>query len=160
MAAGLCHNGRDHSSEAMFFKREKTKVLSFVEQMDQLRSAGYTAESTAAGTFVRKGGFAATVKEGADGRPAIVDSGLAIGNEVALLTDLGYQKIFMTASGKQTAAVADHLRGLHNFVEDLREALGLTSLYNESLGTTNEQHLYDRVTLRDEGATPKPWLRR
>lgn len=141
----------------MFFKREKIKVLSFAEQLDQLRSSGYTLDSAPAGAMVRKGGFAAIVHQNSDGRPAIVDSGLALNNEIALLTDLGYQKIFRTPAGRMTPALADHLRGLHAFVEDLREALGLTSLYNQSLGTTNEQHLYDRVAARDNGPAPKPW---
>jgi len=35
----------------------------------------------------------------------------------------------------------------------------LTSLYNEGLGTTNEKHLYDRITARDSGRQPKPWQR-
>lgn len=144
----------------MFFKREKTKVLSFVEQMDQLRGGGYTVEANSGGTLVQKRGFAALLSENADGQPRIVDSGLAIGKEVALLTDLGFQKIFLTASGRKTPALADHLRGLHHFVEDLRESLGLTSLYNQSLGTTNEQHLYDRVADRDEGVPARPWERR
>ena len=33
---------------------------------------------------------------------------------------------------------------------DLREALG-ASLYNQSLGTTSEAHMYDRVADRDRG---------
>jgi hypothetical protein len=41
--------------------------------------------------------------------------------------------------------------------EDLREGLGLTSLYNLSLGTTSEEHLYDRVVDRDKGAAARPW---
>jgi hypothetical protein len=31
----------------------------------------------------------------------------------------------------------------------LKEALGLVSLYNEGLGTTFDQHMYDRVKGRD-----------
>lgn len=144
----------------MFFKREKTRVLSFSEQMDQLRSKGYQVDSKAAGALIRKGGFAALAREGADGKPEFIDTGLAIGEEVAVLTNLGYQMIFMTEGGRKTPALAEHLKGLHNFVEDLREELGLTSLYNQSLGTTNEKHLYDRVQFRDTGAAPKPWEKR
>ena len=80
-------------------------------------------------------------------------------NEVAELTDLGFQKIFLAPSGKKMPAVAEHLHGLHGFSEDLGEALGLTSLYNTGLGSTNERHLYDRITKRDAGAQPKPWQR-
>lgn len=144
----------------MFFKREKPRILSFSEQMSELRGKGYTVDAKPQGTLIRRGGFAALAREGADGKPEFIDTGLALGEEVAVLTNLGYQMIFMTESGRKAPALAEHLKGLHNFVEDLREELGLTSLYNQSLGTTNEKHLYDRVHLRDRGATPKPWEKR
>jgi hypothetical protein len=141
----------------MFFKREKPQVLTFSEQLEKLRSLGYQTESTPQGSRVVKGNLAAVLREGPDGQPVIADTGLAIGDEVAVLTDLGYQKIFLSPSGRKLAAVADHLRALHAFVEDLREALGLTSLYNQGLGTTNEKHLYDRVENRDTGKARFPW---
>ena len=141
----------------MFFKREKPTVITLSEQMAGLDSAGYAVDSVPGGYLVRKGGFASLVSADATGRPRIADSGLALNGELALLTDLGYQKIFLTKSGRKTAALAEHLHGLHAFVEDLREALGITSLYNESLGTTNEQHLYDRVSARDKGVAKRPW---
>ena len=40
---------------------------------------------------------------------------------------------------------------LHEFDDDLREGLGLTTLYNQALGTTCDDHLYDRVEDRDAG---------
>ena len=49
-------------------------------------------------------------------------------------------------------AEAEELRELHTFLEDLREGLGQDSLYNTSLGTTNQKHLYDRVRGRDPQA--------
>jgi hypothetical protein len=103
--------------------------------------------------------YAALLKHDSTRVVAVQAVGLSLQGEVAELTDLGFQKIFLTASGKQVPAVAEHLHGLHDFTEDLREALGLTSLYNEGLGTTNEKHLYDRITARDSGHQPKPWQR-
>jgi leucyl-tRNA synthetase len=41
------------------------------------------------------------------------------------------------------------LKALHAFEEDLTEALGLESLYNTSLGTTNDFHVYDRLAGRE-----------
>ena len=35
--------------------------------------------------------------------------------------------------------------------------LGLPSLYNLSLGTTSDEHLYDRVEDRDEGPREHTW---
>ncbi|MBI4892334.1 MAG: hypothetical protein HY821_17050 [Acidobacteria bacterium] len=144
----------------MFFKREKEQAVSFSQRMDQLRSAGYTVDSTGSGlTRAAKGNLAALLKETASGQTAIAEVGLVIQNEVAVLTDIGFQKIFLTPSGKRTAAVADHLKALHAFKEDLAETLGLTSLYNEGLGTTNEKHLYDRVKDRDSGVGRRAWER-
>ena len=56
-------------------------------------------------------------------------------------------------------ALASQLQALHAFDEDLREALGLTSLYNVSLGTTADEHLYDRLEDRDEPCTLVPGRR-
>ena len=109
--------------------------------------------------YKRQGKFGAVLVEGAGGQAAIHCLGLELEGEVAELTDLGFQKIFQTASGRRVPALAGHLKELHEFDENLRQALGLPSLYNEGLGTTNEKHLYDRITARDAGTQPKPWER-
>jgi len=109
--------------------------------------------------MVTKNLLGALLREGADGKPQIVDTGIVLGGELAVLTDIGFQKIFLAPSGKRTAALAEHLHALHDFKEDLTELLGLESLYNEGLGTTNEKHLYDRVAGRDTGAAHRPWER-
>lgn len=54
-------------------------------------------------------------------------------------------------------ALAEELVAIQNFQEDLREALGLTSLYNEALGTVSNKYLYDRVKGRDQAPKLKPW---
>lgn len=141
----------------MFFKREKAQVATFSTQLDALRSAGFTVEQTGGGTRVVKGLLGATVREGSAWPLEILEIGLVVGPELALLTDLGFQKIFMTAKGKKMPALAEHLVALHAFEEDLREAAGLTSLYNQGLGTTNEKHLYDRVKDRDHGVPKRAW---
>ena len=143
----------------MFFKREKTKVVNFADHLERLRSLGYQSEPVSGGFRIVKGNLAAVLRENSAGEPKIADVGLALGHEVAVLTDLGYQKIFLSPSGRKLAAVADHLKALHAFSEDLREALGLTSLFNQGLGTTNEKHLYDRVEDRDKGPAKRPWDR-
>ncbi|GIU77849.1 MAG: hypothetical protein KatS3mg005_1087 [Bryobacteraceae bacterium] len=144
----------------MFFKRPKPRELSFSEHLDNLKSAGYQVQSGPQGTtLVTKNRLGALLKEGPGGRPQIVDTGLVLGNELAVLTDIGFQKIFLAPSGRRTAALAEHLHALHDFREDLVELLGLESLYNEGLGTVNEKHLYDRVAGRDTGAVRQPWQR-
>jgi len=143
----------------MFFRRKKPVVVTYAQQLDQLRAAGYSVAPGQGGDFVVKGNFGALLAD-EGGKPAIRATGLALQGELAELTDLGYQKIFRTASGRRMPAVAEHLQGLHDFDEALRQELGLTSLYNEGLGTVNEQHLYDRITARDSGHQPKPWEQR
>jgi hypothetical protein len=80
-----------------------------------------------------------------------------MGSEIGTLTDGGFQKFFMTPSGKRKPALAEELTAIQNFQEDLREAFGLTSLYNESLGTVSNKYLYDRVEGRDDAPHHKPW---
>ncbi len=71
----------------------------------------------------------------------------------------GYQQ-FLKTSKNEIAATSDHLKALHQFTEEFKEALGLPSLYNESLGTVSEAYQYDRIQDRDkpEPQRPKrPW---
>jgi hypothetical protein len=76
---------------------------------------------------------------------------------IAKLVDGGFQKFFLAPDGSRKPALASELKGIHEFQEDLREALGLESLYNESLGTVSTQYLYDRVQDRDRGVPKRPW---
>ncbi len=73
--------------------------------------------------------------------------------------DRGYQK-FLKTSKSEVPATADHLKAIHEFTEELKEATGLPSLYNESIGTVSDSYQYDRVENRDapQSARPKrPW---
>ncbi|MBN9660153.1 MAG: hypothetical protein J0H49_18340 [Acidobacteria bacterium] len=141
----------------MFFKREKATESTFSTQLDRLRSAGYNVSQSGGSTLVAKGKLGAKVQEGSGAPIAIQEVGIVVGSELAVLTDLGFQKIFMSPGGKKMPALAEHLVALHAFEEDLRETVGLTSLYNQGLGTTNEKHLYDRVQDRDQGVPKRAW---
>jgi hypothetical protein len=48
------------------------------------------------------------------------------------------------------------LKALQSFAEELKVALGLPSLYNESLGTVSEAYQYDRVEDRDKAEVDRP----
>ncbi len=142
---------------AMFFKRKQREVPNYASQIDSLKAAGFETRLAAGATIVRRGGFAARLREDSGGVAEIADAGLALGEEIAVLTDLGFQKIFLTPGGKKTPALAEHLKGLHEFVEGIQKTVGLTRFYNDGLGTTNEKHIYDRVEGRDHGPSPRPW---
>ena len=138
----------------MFFRREKETKLTFSDHLSAARSAGFTVD----GSLVSRRGLACLVTEGADGVPEIGEAGLLVHNkEVARLVHGGYQMFFVTRDGNKMAALADHLKALHAFTEDLTEALGATSMYNNGLGTVCTGHLYDRVKDRDHGAEKRAW---
>jgi truncated hemoglobin YjbI len=74
--------------------------------------------------------------------------GWLLAGEIARLVDRGYQK-FLKTPKMEIPATADHLRAIHEFTEELKQAAGATSLYNESLGTTSDRYVYDRVQGRE-----------
>ena len=142
----------------MFFRRAKPSNPSPAQRLDALRQAGFTVGTAQNGiSRVSRGEFALDLKE-ADGslRPE-GRAGVLIGGDIASLVDGGYQKFFRTAAGKQRPALADDLKALHDLEEDVKEALGLESLYNESLGTVSTFYLYDRVQNRDAGVPKRAW---
>ncbi|MBY0506689.1 MAG: hypothetical protein K2X03_22410 [Bryobacteraceae bacterium] len=138
----------------MFFRREKPAVHTFDSRLGDLRGKGFSVAPKGAGTAVAlRDGCAAVLKD-AGATVEIEKTGVLIGNAIGVLTHGGYQVYFETSAGERRAGTAAQLKALHAFDEDLREALGLTSLYNEGLGTTNGRHLYDRVRDRDQGKKP------
>ncbi|MGO8787781.1 MAG: hypothetical protein ACLQVL_10425 [Terriglobia bacterium] len=67
------------------------------------------------------------------------------------LEDRGYQKFwFSKPDGKRFPIRKVDLELLHRFDEEVRYILGRKSLYNESLGTTNAQTVYDRLDGRPD----------
>ncbi len=144
----------------MFFRRRRPADPTFEERLDSLRQLGFAIERQADGAIrASRDGCAAVVKNQPGAPPAIERAGLLIGGEIGALVDGGFQKFWRAASGVRQPALARQLRALHNFEEDLREALGLVSRYNTSLGTTNTFHHYDRLCGRDMGAPQRPWDR-
>lgn len=143
----------------MFFRREHKKKLTFEDHMNDARSAGFRVENATGGrTRIERNGVACIAEPGPEGVPKIVErAGVVMGKEIGSLTDGGFQKFFTTPSGKRKPAQAHELKEIHNFQEDLREALHLTTLYNEALGTVSNLYLYDRVEGRDRGEHDKPW---
>jgi len=142
----------------MFFRREVPKVPTFQERIDAAVRAGFKAGTAGGHTRLTRGRFAALLADVPGKAPRVESIGLLLGNDIAEMVSGGYQMFFMTPAGKRVPAQADQLHELHDFTEDLREALGLESLYNESLGTTASKHLYDRVEERDDSAPKAPWM--
>lgn len=142
----------------MFFRRERPKVLTFQDRIGILKNAAFTVETMASNRIrISKHRVAAFITDEGNGHAQIEKAGVLIGGEIATLLNVGYQMLLETPGGKRFAAQAEQLRALHQFEDDVKEALGLTNLYNTSLGTTSRKHMYDRVNKRDSGQQPKPW---
>ena len=133
----------------MFFRNQKAQKASFSDLLARVREAGFTVQGDGSRAKVTKLGCAATVEDRGADAPIVGKAGVVVGEEIGLLVDGGYQKFFRTPKGRKVPALAEHLKALHDFQEDLKEALGLVSLYNQGLGTTFDQHMYDRVKGRD-----------
>jgi hypothetical protein len=144
----------------MFFRRNLPKETAFSERLDRLRSAGFTLETLPdARVKAVKHGVAAIVGDEGANQPDIERAGIVVGNEIATLLSGGYQMFLTTPSGKKLPAQAEQLRALHQFEDDAKDALGVTNLYNTSLGTVSRSHAYDRVAGYSK-PTRRPWEKR
>jgi hypothetical protein len=141
----------------MFFRRKLPKETTFADRVDRLRSAGFTLENLPDGRVkVSKHGVAAIIGDEGANQPDIERAGIVVGEEIAALLSGGYQMFLQTPSGKRMPAMAEQLKALHQFEDDLKEALGVTNLYNTSLGTVSRTHSYDRVAGYSK-PEPRPW---
>jgi len=129
------------------------------EALSWLREHGFDLlepAGTQSRVFLKKLGCSCAIeKNGSDGVKIFAYPGYLVGGEIAKLINKGYQQVLKT-SKTEIAATADHLKALHQFSEELKEALGLPSLYNESLGTTSTSYQYDRVVDRDKAQPDRP----
>jgi hypothetical protein len=135
------------------------EARSYEEALAWLRDHGFDA-TDAPGTngrvFLRKYNVSAAIQKGPDDSVKIFAyPGYLIGSEISKLVNKGYQQ-FLKTSKTEVPATADHLKALHTFSDELKEALGLPNLYNESLGTVSEAYQYDRIVDRDKPAVERP----
>ena len=118
------------------------------------------AKFAAATVQVGKYGCAAVLVAGTDTPAAIlVKPGVVINGEIGHVLDRGYQK-FIKTPNVERPATAEHLRAMHKFSEELRQAIGGISLYNESMGSVSDEYVYDRVkgrTLPEEERPVPAW---
>jgi hypothetical protein len=137
----------------MSFRRPRPHIPSFSERVERLKQAGFSAENLSDGRVrIAKHGIAAVIDD-----QAMEKAGVLLGGEIGVLLNRGYQMFLETPSGKRFPATADQLKALHEFEDDVKEALDLVNLYNTSLGTTSRKHNYDRlVKQRTTAASDSP----
>jgi hypothetical protein len=136
-----------------------TEQRSFEEAVTWFRDHGFDvleAPGTENRVFLKKYNVSAAIqKNGGDGIKIFAYPGYLVGSEISKLVNRGYQQFLKTAKN-EIPATADHLKALHQFSEELKEALGLPSLYNEALGTVSESYHYDRIEDRDKPKADRP----
>ena len=137
-----------------------TKVAqpSYEEAVSWLREHGFDlieAPGSTARVFLKKYNCSAAIQKDGDSVKIFAYPGYLIGSEISKLVNRGYQQ-FLKTTKTEVPATADHLKALHQFAEELKEALALPSLYNESLGTVSESYQYDRIKDRDEAVAARP----
>src|ERR1700689_2989829 len=137
----------------------KVEQRTYEDALNWLRDHGFDvleAPGTQARVFLKKYNVSAAIqKNGDDGVKIFAYPGYLVGSEISKLVNRGYQQ-FLKTSKNELPATADHLKALHSFAEELKMALGLPSLYNESLGTVSESYQYDRIKDRDKPTVDRP----
>jgi hypothetical protein len=141
----------------------KVEQRNYEDAVNWLRDHGFDlieAPGTQNRVFLKKFNVSAAIQKDEEGNAKIFAyPGYLVGSEISKLVNRGYQQ-FLKTSKTEVPATADHLKALHQFTEELKEALGLPSLYNESLGTVSESYQYDRIVDRDKPKAERrkrPW---
>ena len=136
-----------------------TEARTYEEALAWLRDHGFDvtdAPGTTTRVFLRKYNVSAAIQKNPDdGVKIFAYPGYLIGSEISKLVNKGYQQ-FLKTSKNEVPASAEQLKALQTFSEELKTAIGLPSLYNESLGTVSESYHYDRIENRDKPAVDRP----
>lgn len=133
--------------------RKKARKPTFEQIFETLRAHAFHVEPSTetAGVQVTKYGVGAILVATADTVSPVayaVHPGVLVRGQVAKLLDRGHQK-FIQTSHLELPATASQLHAIHRFSEELKQLTGDIDLYNESLGTTSDVYLYDRLKGRE-----------
>ncbi|MBM3775983.1 MAG: hypothetical protein FJW37_12605, partial [Acidobacteria bacterium] len=113
----------------MFFRRPRPQQTTFAERLEAARAAGFQVEQLpGARVRISREGFATVIEAGGSSR-WVERPGIELDGGIGALVDHGYQKFWETPEGRRKPALSVELKALHRFQEDLREALGMISLY-------------------------------
>jgi hypothetical protein len=132
----------------------KPRNPNFDQILERLRAHSFDVApwaEVAGGVLVTKHGAGAVLVAGADKAAQVafaVTPGVLVGGRVARLLDRGHQKFIQTPQF-ELPAKAGHLHAIHRFSEELKQLTGDIDLYNESLGTTSDLYIYDRLKGRE-----------
>jgi hypothetical protein len=115
-------------------------------QIETLSGKGFLVRSSGGVVRMEKYGCGAELRKTPDGPyqmtilPSIMFQG-----QFTRLWDAGYQKFLLTHDAKKVPIKVNELLDLRRFNEELRTALGVSTYYNEALGSVSQVTVYDRV---------------
>jgi hypothetical protein len=115
-------------------------------QVESLAAKGFLVRSSGGVVRIEKYGCGAELRKSPSGRyqmtiiPSIMMQG-----QFTRLWDAGYQKFLLTNDGHKFPIRVNQLGDLRLFNEEVRTALGVSTYYNEALGSTCQYSVYDRV---------------
>jgi len=115
-------------------------------QIETLSAKGFLVRNSGGVVRIEKYNCGAELrKEAQNGfRMTIIPSNMLQG-QFTHLWDAGYQKFLLTNDGLKVPIRVNQLSDLRCFNEELRTALGVSTYYNEALGSTCHYSVYDRV---------------
>jgi len=115
-------------------------------QVESLSAKGFLVRSSGGVVRIEKYGCGAELRKEPHGgyRMTIIPS-IMLQGQFTHLWDAGYQKFLLTNEGRKYPIRATQLGDLRRFNEELRDALGVPTYYNEALGSTCHYSVYDRV---------------
>ena len=144
--------------------RRRTRKPDFEQILEMLRAHDFDVTPVTevkGGVLVSKHGAGAVLVASSDKAAPVafaVHPGVLVNGHVARLLDRGHQKFIKTPQ-YELPATASQLHAIHRFSEELKQLTGDIDLYNESLGTTSDLYIYDRLKGREavQPAPVNPW---
>lgn len=115
-------------------------------QVESLGAKGFTVRSSGGVARIEKHNCGAELRKEPNGgfQMTIIPS-IMMQGQFTHLWDAGYQKFLLSNEGKKFPVRVTQLADLRRFNEELRTALGVSTYYNEALGSTCHYSVYDRV---------------
>lgn len=115
-------------------------------QIESLSPKGFLVRSSGGVVRIEKHNCGAELRKTPEGAfqmtvlPTIMHDG-----QFTRLWDAGYQKFLLTHDNRKIPIRVNQLGDLRQFNEELRTALGVSTYYNEALGSTCLVTVYDRL---------------
>jgi len=114
--------------------------------VESLSAKGFTVRSSGGVARIEKYNCGAELRKEPNGdfHMTIIPS-IMLQGQFTHLWDAGYQKFLLTHDGRKFPVRVSELGDLRRFNEELRDALGVPTYYNEALGSTCQYTVYDRL---------------